>query len=408
MPAGAAAGAGAIPGAAPGSGVIPGATPGAVLPSRVLGIAVTRTPTAAQIVITIDRPVAFSHGAVPAIEGRPARIFVDVPGAVIAPGVNRTRAFTKSTLVLGVRAAPYRRDQARVVVELAEGARGQVYTLERPPAIVIESRRAEDLIAPKELKPQGGLTLSEAAAIPIRRVVVDAGHGGAENGAVGQGGLPEKEVVLDVARRLVPLLQRQGLEVLLTREDDQTVPLEARTRRANDARADLFISVHVNAAPDRTRDGVETYYLDLADDAYARRLAQRENQGSGRSMADLQLLVADLMTRAHTEDSALLAQSVEASLKRALHKGSGKVKGVRKALFYVLLGAKMPSILCELSFVSNAKAEREMRDPRFRERSAQGIADGVAAYVAARRTRIEGGRGEGHGPARAGRGAAGR
>jgi N-acetylmuramoyl-L-alanine amidase len=379
------------PGGGAQAGVIPGATPGAVVASHIVSIAVKRTPSAARVVIGTDRPVGYTHGEVPAMAGRPARVFVDLPGATIATGVNRTRSFPQGKLLLGLRAAPFRADQARVVVELAAGVRAQVYAIERPPAVVVEARRAEDMARPKELRPQGGLTLSEAAAIPIRRVVVDAGHGGTESGAVGQGGLLEKEVTLDVARRLEPLLQRQGLEVILTRTDDQTVPLEGRTKRANDARADLFISVHVNAAPDKRRDGVETYFLDLADDAYARRLAQRENQGSGRSMADLQLLVADLMTRAHTEDSALLAKSVEQMLQRALHKGSGKVKGVRKALFYVLIGAKMPSILCELSFISNAKAEREMREPRFRERAAQGIADGVAAFIAARRKRIEGG-----------------
>jgi N-acetylmuramoyl-L-alanine amidase len=220
--------------------------------------------------------------------------------------------------------------------------------------------------------------------------VVDPGHGGTARGAVGLNGLEEKEVALDVARRLVPLLQRQGLEVILTRDEDRTVPLEARTKRANEARADLFISIHINAAPDRTRDGVETYYLDLGDDAYARRLAQRENQESGRSMADLQLLTADLMTRAHTEDSARLAAEVERSLQRTLRKGSGRVNGVRQALFYVLIGARMPAILCELSFISNPRAEKEMRDPKFRERAAAGIAAGVASYIAARRQRILG------------------
>jgi N-acetylmuramoyl-L-alanine amidase len=363
---------------------------GPVVPSHILAIGAQRSPAATRITISTDRLVPHVQGEVPAAEQRPARIYVDLPGASIAPNVTRMRTFPNPRHVLAVRVGSNRRDQARVVVELAEGARAQVFTIERPPSIVIEVRRSDELAAVQELKSPGGLTLSEAAAMPIRRVVVDAGHGGSENGAMGQGGLTEKELTLDVARRLLPLLQRQGLEVILTREGDQTVPLEARTRKANEARADLFISIHVNAAPDRARDGVETYYLDIADDAYARRLAQRENVGSGRSMADLQLLVADLMTRAHTEDSAQLARAVEQSLKRVLRKGSGGVKGVRKALFFVLLGAKMPSVLCELSFISNTQAEREMRDERFRERAARGIADGVAAYMTGRRRRIEG------------------
>jgi N-acetylmuramoyl-L-alanine amidase len=370
----------------------PALPPGPVVPSRVIGIAVKRVGTAARIVVSTDRPVGYTHGEIPPQENKPARVFVDIPGGTLTAQVVRQRTFPQSKLIKALRAAPNRVGQARIVVELCDGVVAQVYAADRPPGVVIEARARKDAEAPQELKPPEGLTLSEAAAMPIRRVVVDAGHGGSERGAVGQGGLEEKEVTLDVARRLVPLLQRRGLEVVLTREDDRTVPLEARTRRANEARADLFVSIHVNAAPDRNRDGVETYYLDISDDAYARRLAQRENQGSGRSMADMQLLTADLMTRAHTEDSARLAAEVERSLQRSLRKGSGQVKGVRKALFYVLLGARMPAVLCELSFISNARAEKEMRDPKFRERAAEGIAAGVGAYVASRQERIDGGK----------------
>jgi N-acetylmuramoyl-L-alanine amidase len=378
------------PAAAP--AVTPALPPGPVVPSRVLGITVKRTGSAARIVISTDRPVGYTHGEIPPMENRPARVFVDIPGGTLATQVVRQRTFPQSKLVRALRAAPNKIGQARIVVELVDGVVAQVYASERPPGVVIEARERKDAEAPKELKPPEGLTLSEAAAMPIRRIVVDAGHGGAERGAVGQGGLEEKEVTLDVARRLQPLLQRRGFEVVLTRDDDRTVPLEARTRRANEARADLFVSVHVNAAPDKSRDGVETYYLDISDDAYTRRLAQRENQGSGRTMADLQLLTADLMTRAHTEDSARLAAEVERNLKRTLRKGSGQVRGVRKALFYVLLGARMPAVLCELSFLSNARAEKEMRDPKFRERAAEGIAAGVVAYVASRQERIDGGK----------------
>jgi N-acetylmuramoyl-L-alanine amidase len=370
----------------------PGVSPGPVVPSRVLGIAVKRVGAAARIVVSTDRLVGYTHGEIPPQENRPARVFVDIPGGTLGTQVVRQRVFPQGKLLKALRAAPNRVGQARIVVELCEDVVAQVYASERPPGVVIEARARKDAEAPQELRPPEGLTLSEAAAMPIRRVVVDAGHGGAERGAVGQGGLEEKEVTLDVARRLQPLLQRRGFEVMLTREDDRTVPLEARTRRANEARADLFVSIHVNAAPDRSRDGVETYYLDISDDAYARRLAQRENQGSGRSMADLQLLTADLMTRAHTEDSARLAAEMERSLQRSLRKGSGQVRGVRKALFYVLMGARMPAVLCELSFISNARAEKEMRDPKFRERAAEGIAAGIGAFVASRQQRIEGGK----------------
>ncbi|MBI5479767.1 MAG: N-acetylmuramoyl-L-alanine amidase, partial [Deltaproteobacteria bacterium] len=376
----------------PPPGAPPSLPPGPAVPSRVLGIAVRRVGAAARIVVSTDRPVGYTHGEIPPQENRPGRVFVDIPGGTLSTQVVRQRAFPQSKLIKALRAAPNRVGQARIVVELGDGVVAQVYASDRPPGVVIEARARKDAEAPQELKPPEGLTLSEAAAMPIRRVVVDAGHGGAERGAVGGGGLEEKEVTLDVARRLQPLLQRRGFEVMLTREDDRTVPLEARTRRANEARADLFVSVHVNAAPDRNRDGVETYYLDISDDAYTRRLAQRENQGSGRSMADLQLLTADLMTRAHTEDSARLAAEVERSLQRSLRKGSGQVKGVRKALFYVLMGARMPAVLCELSFISNARAEKEMRDPKFRERAAEGIAAGVGAYVASRQQRIDGGK----------------
>jgi N-acetylmuramoyl-L-alanine amidase len=246
-----------------------------------------------------------------------------------------------------------------------------------PPTQVRERLRAIKKRSPSEV------TLAEQLGLKFRRVVIDPGHGGHDTGTIGADGTREKDVALAVAKKLRTVLTDQGLEVVLTRETDKFVRLEERARLANVARGDLFISIHCNSLPQRHIRGIETYALNLASDRYAIRLAARENASSEKGMSDLRFLLADLATRADTEESVRLATHVQSGLVSALRTKDGKIRdlGTKEALFYVLLGTKMPAILVETGFLSNAEEEKRLGSPGYQEDVARAIASGVQGFL---------------------------
>jgi N-acetylmuramoyl-L-alanine amidase len=227
------------------------------------------------------------------------------------------------------------------------------------------------------------VTLAEQLGLKFRRVVIDPGHGGHDTGTIGADGTEEKDVALAISKKLRTVLTEQGLEVVLTRETDRFVRLEERARLANAARGDLFISVHCNSLPQRHIRGIETYTLNLASDRYAIRLAARENATSEKGMSDLQFLLADLATRANTEESARLATRVQSGLVSTLQSKDKKIRdlGTKEALFYVLLGTKMPAILVETGFLSNGEEEKHLASPGYQEDVARAIAAGVQDFL---------------------------
>ncbi|HEY8210093.1 MAG TPA: N-acetylmuramoyl-L-alanine amidase [Myxococcaceae bacterium] len=227
------------------------------------------------------------------------------------------------------------------------------------------------------------ITIAEQLGLKVRRVVIDAGHGGHDSGAVGPHGVQEKDVALSIAQKLGHILESQGLDVVHTRATDRFLSLEKRAALANEARGDLFISIHCNSAASASLRGVETYSLNIASDRYSIRLAARENSSSEKGISDLQFILADLATKANTEESSHLAERVQKSLVGEL---SGKYPGVedlgtKQALFYVLLGAKMPAILVETSFVSNPDDEKRLSTPAYQSDVANAIAGGVGEYL---------------------------
>nr|WP_228530523.1 MULTISPECIES: N-acetylmuramoyl-L-alanine amidase [Myxococcaceae] len=227
------------------------------------------------------------------------------------------------------------------------------------------------------------LTLAEQLGLKVRRVVIDAGHGGHDTGAIGKGGTREKDVSLAVAQRLAAVLTERGLEVILTRDGDRFVRLEDRARFANEAKGDLFISVHCNSAVNRKLRGVETYTLNTSADRYSIRLAARENASSEKSISDLQFILADLATKANTEESTRLATQVQKSLVGQLAQRHAGIKdlGHKEALFYVLLGVKMPAILVETSFLSHPEEEKLLASPAYQQEVALAIARGVEGFL---------------------------
>ncbi|WP_158820216.1 N-acetylmuramoyl-L-alanine amidase [Granulicella sp. S156] len=241
--------------------------------------------------------------------------------------------------------------------------------------------------APVEAPPPtaDGETLVRALGLKIGRIVIDAGHGGHDSGTLGVGGIEEKDVVLDVALRLGKLLHdRLGAEIVYTRADDTFIPLETRTAIANKAQADLFISVHANSSQDSTARGVEVYYLNFTSDPDAMRVASRENAVSTQSVHELSDLVKKIALKDKIDESHELATDVDAGLYAGLAKGNDGLKnrGVKKAPFVVLIGANMPSILAEISFVTNPTDAEQLQRPQYRQRVAESLYNGVARYAA--------------------------
>ncbi|MGA3294703.1 MAG: N-acetylmuramoyl-L-alanine amidase [Candidatus Acidiferrales bacterium] len=240
---------------------------------------------------------------------------------------------------------------------------------------------------PPEPKPNhdGERSLTRALGLKINRIVIDAGHGGHDTGTIGPHGLMEKDLCLDVALRLGALIEKElpGADVLYTRKDDTFIPLEERTRIANDAKADLFISIHANSSHDPSARGIETYYLNFATSEEAMEVAARENAYSEESMHDLQDLIKKIARNDKIEESKDLADDIQDNLTERLQLVSRgeKNRGVKKAPFVVLIGANMPSVLSEISFVSNPNDERLLRKGDQRQRIADGLYHGISTYL---------------------------
>jgi N-acetylmuramoyl-L-alanine amidase len=230
----------------------------------------------------------------------------------------------------------------------------------------------------------------DPAVLPlaVRRVALDAGHGGDSHGTRTPLGLLEKDLTLDIARRLRRLLEeRHRFEVVMTRQDDNGISLAERAAIANRAGADIFLSVHVNWIEDRAARGVETYYLGPTNDPYLSRLAALENRDSGYSMADMRQLLDGIYAGVRQDKSRHLAEMVQGVLFRSLGRVNPKIedRGVKAAPFLVLLSTRMPAILAEVSCLSNAEEARMLARPLYRQYIAEALAGGLQAYASAAR-----------------------
>jgi N-acetylmuramoyl-L-alanine amidase len=340
-------------------------------------------------------------------EGLPRRLALDLrPASLAGRALARPVAGER---VDRVRAAQNDADTVRVVLDLPGTDGVQLFGLDDPPRLIVDvgtaaarAHVAEARPAPEPARPATPGEPGRAAAVPaaferierapehdlparIRRVVVDAGHGGHDPGAIGPRRVREKDVTLAMARRLAKRLRAAGFEVVLTRKDDRFLALEERTAIANTSGGDLFVSIHANAHPRRNRSGVETYFLNVADDRYAARLAARENgvDVSDRGDGDVGRILTDLDAKASADSSRRLAGIVQRELTAGVRSRVGEVRdlGVKSALFYVLLGARMPAVLVETAFISNRVEERRLASERYQEEVAAGIARAVTAFA---------------------------
>ncbi len=250
----------------------------------------------------------------------------------------------------------------------------------------VPERDLRDSRGVREARPtaSGDRSLIRALGLKIGKIVIDPGHGGHDTGTIGPNGLEEKDLVLEVGRRLGKMLEtRLGAEVVYTRKDDTFIPLETRTAIANQQRADLFISIHANSSHDADARGVETYYLNFTSSPEALEVAARENAVSEKSIFELQDLVKKIALKEKIEESREFAGDVQESLHSGLAAKSPGIRdrGVKKAPFIVLIGANMPSILAEISFVSNPGDEHHLETGEYRQRIAESLYRGIAKYV---------------------------
>ena len=247
-----------------------------------------------------------------------------------------------------------------------------------------EKRPIEKTIAAPAKNRESGNSMTRALGLKIRRVVIDPGHGGRDEGTAGPTGLKEKELVLDVSKRLAAMVQQSiGAEVILTRDDDRFVPLERRPAIANERRADLFLSIHANSSTMRIAGGVESYYLSFTTSKTAMELAARENADSERSVFELKELLQKIALKDKVDESRDFASKVQSAMFNLAAKSTPvqRNRGIKKAPFIVLIGTQMPSVLAEIGFVSNPKEEAILKTSAHRQKIAEALLKGMEGYI---------------------------
>jgi N-acetylmuramoyl-L-alanine amidase len=230
----------------------------------------------------------------------------------------------------------------------------------------------------------GERSLARLLGLKLGRVVIDPGHGGHDQGTHSRSGLLEKDLVLDVSKRLAVMLKdRMGVDVMLTRSDDTFIALEERSRIANEGHADLFLSIHANSSPAKNVGGVETYYLNFNTGREDQELAARENSTTQRSMSDLKEITSKILLRSNVDESREFALHLQDSLHKTAAKNNkdAKDRGVKRAPFVVLIGSEMPSVLAEIGFLSNSRDESLLKGDEYRDRVAEALYKGIAAYA---------------------------
>ena len=238
--------------------------------------------------------------------------------------------------------------------------------------------------APKPARTDNSQSMTRVLGLKVGRIVIDPGHGGHDTGTIGPNGLYEKDVVLDIAKRLGALIESKlGAAVVFTRQDDTFIPLDRRTEIANEEHADLFLSIHANSSPVEGTSGVETYYLNFTENKSALEIAARENAGSSKTVYDLKDLIQKIALHDKIEESRQFAERIQKSLYSTSLKSNSRTKdrGIRKAPFVVLIGASMPSVLTEVGFVTNARDEALFKKPEYRQKVAEGLYQGLSRYA---------------------------
>jgi N-acetylmuramoyl-L-alanine amidase len=360
------------------------------------------TPNYTRVVFDLENPVKYEHHLLKADPDnkKPRRIYLDLDGACVTPGTDR-QIDIKDGLLKGARAAQYTKDVVRVVLDMESVGEYKVFHLHDPFRIVVDVRRQEDVVVKKEPEPalnkrpvrkgfrkaevpDKTASLAKQLGLNVRRIVIDPGHGGKDPGCNLSGGIREKNIVLSIARILAKKIKEKiGCEVVLTRDKDTFISLEQRTAIANMQKADLFVSLHINAHKNGNIWGLETYFLNMATDERAVMVAARENATSEKNISDLQTILNDLMLNTKIHESSRLAHEVQKGMFSHIQKSYKRAKslGVKQAPFYVLIGAQMPAILVETGFLTNPTEKKRLMSRKYQENVAEGICEGIDAYI---------------------------
>jgi N-acetylmuramoyl-L-alanine amidase len=335
--------------------------------------------------------------------GKPPRLFIDIEDAVMSKEIPKDINI-KDGLLRSLRWGYNRPGVARVVLDSDSVKDFTVFAMTDPNRIVIDvsssdmdkkggtatSSSSSSYVSSTKKVPtgtkvtsssNGGNTLASVFGLKINTIVIDPGHGGKDPGA-SYYGLKEKDIVLDISQELYRLIKSKykDMNVYMTRNSDVFIPLESRTAFANRKKADLFVSVHINAAPNKRARGVETYVLNVTNDKKALEVAAFENATTQKSMSDLQGILKDIMLNSKLEESLQLASFVQKNLHDNIYKSDRYDLGVKQAPFYVLVGAKMPAVLVEAGFISNRDEANMLKTQKYRKQVAEGIFDGLSSY----------------------------
>jgi len=367
-------------------------------PAVVEGLRFWSNPRYTRVVIDANRDTIFTHHELredPAI-GKPQRIYIDMHNSRLDQNLQKLVPINDN-LLKDARAGQYSQDTVRVVIDIKSFKTFKIFSLKNPFRVVLDvwglepgtdeaaTQKALPSVAAKDGKKIQPSAIAKQLALGVRRIVIDPGHGGKDYGAPGYlKGVHEKKVVLQIAHKLKEMIGDQlKCDAILTREGDNYLSLEERTAIANTRNADLFVSIHTNASADHRAYGVETYILNLATDDEAIRVAAMENATSAKNISDLDSILQDLMQNAKVNESTRLASYVQQSVHRSLRQKYKQIrnKGIKQAPFYVLLGADMPSILVETSFISNPRECKRLTSARYQKQLCQGIIDGIKRYI---------------------------
>ncbi len=372
-----------------------------VTDSLVRGLRFWSNPEYTRVVIDATDNRSFAHKLLkkdPA-NGKPQRLYIDLDHSRLGKDVPKHTEINDN-LLIQARAGQYTPHSVRVVIDIKAFDNYKVFSLKDPFRLVVDvwakganGKTKSTRTAKKTGKSKAYIStdnirssaIAKQLALGVRKIVIDPGHGGKDPGAPGYlKNVWEKDVVLKISKRLAKKMRdRLKCDVILTRSTDTYLTLEERTAIANTQNADLFISLHCNAAKSRKATGMETYFLNLATDDQAIEVAARENATSRKNISDLESILNDLMKNAKINESSRLATKVQGTMCKGLAKNYSKIRnlGVKQAPFYVLLGARMPSILIETSFISNKTECKRLVSSTFQERLCDSIIDGVERYI---------------------------
>ncbi len=346
-------------------------------------------PTFTRIVVDIGKLREYNFNNLTS----PDRIYVDIYQTKLNPILHNKTLLVRNDYISQIRIAQKTPSTVRVVVDLdfKKVKRFQVWPAFDPFRVVLDIYPEGPIPEiPIEKSPQPaqptkeGYSMVRQLGLGIQRIVIDPGHGGTDPGCVGKGGTREKTVVLDICERLKKLLNtHEGLNVILTRETDIFVPLENRTVIANQKQADLFISVHANAHPSKKRSGVETFYLNFSHDPSVIEIAARENATSTKNISEMKNILEKIVKNSKFIESKELAESIQKNIVQSLKKDHKDIidLGYKGGPFWVLIGVETPSVLVEVSHLSNLKEETKLKNSQYRQSIAQGIYNGIMDYI---------------------------